>query len=622
MRVIVGLVVAVILLLVLMPLWGMIGALAYGGIAWTGQLLSNGVLTDGRLAFRAGVVIGGTVSVASLLRVGWRDRAWEYAIMAALLAFGFFLLLLATGTSSVRYVPPSRVSQDLMREADLARERGRPMWTSRSGYEREATALLRDIARAAARGNVAVVDEKLNQLQDWAHSRQRAASWTDRDRHEAARQQFGRSTMDAQTAAERKASSEERIALLTTMWDAVPDVDTGGVQRLLLELIGLNHALRARMADSVDADEPALSIDDQVRGILTLQEALLSYKPSYPALWDSYAAVVVDVDEELALGALLVAARLKQGEREGSPRSEPLDLQGRLLARDLSLQAIWLPESSRKRLEILQARAEVLQLPRRGAAGDDANGARRTSEQVLPAAQSATTGRGLNVVRYREQSPLAPPAATSPSRANGEVFVDLPAAGFEAMVQPIALPVSGVRTNARLQLVIDVLADGTLSSVLVEESTGDAALDTRAREEAARWTVSDRAPKAGERRRVEVLFTVSPTVADGRVEQATLLPGASSRDFLATLLRDKARTKPARYPPASAREGLEGRVLLAITLSGDGQVKRVRITESSGNRLLDAAAREAALGWSVAPGMATSDVDEVTLDIPVTFRLQ
>jgi len=31
MRVIVGLVVAVILLLVLMPLWGMIGALAYGG---------------------------------------------------------------------------------------------------------------------------------------------------------------------------------------------------------------------------------------------------------------------------------------------------------------------------------------------------------------------------------------------------------------------------------------------------------------------------------------------------------------------------------------------------------------------------------------------------------------
>lgn len=62
--------------------------------------------------------------------------------------------------------------------------------------------------------------------------------------------------------------------------------------------------------------------------------------------------------------------------------------------------------------------------------------------------------------------------------------------------------------------------------------------------------------------------------------------------------------------------------MLAIRLAGSGEVRGVSVARSSGNALLDKAAREAALGWSVSPGETAAGVDEVTLNMPVMFRAE
>jgi len=93
-------------------------------------------------------------------------------------------------------------------------------------------------------------------------------------------------------------------------------------------------------------------------------------------------------------------------------------------------------------------------------------------------------------------------------------------------------------------------------------------------------------------------------------------------EYLQELLASKARFNPPRYPSAAWSEGVGGRVVLAITLSGAGEVRNVVVANSSGNALLDKAAREAALGWSVSPEQTIANVGEVTLRMPVVFKVE
>ncbi|MEM8883044.1 MAG: energy transducer TonB [Planctomycetota bacterium] len=79
---------------------------------------------------------------------------------------------------------------------------------------------------------------------------------------------------------------------------------------------------------------------------------------------------------------------------------------------------------------------------------------------------------------------------------------------------------------------------------------------------------------------------------------------------------------PPDYPRLARRQGQEGTVRVRIYVNAHGDVERVRLERSSGHRLLDRAALDAARGWWFTP--ATRNGEPVACEIvqPVVFRLR
>lgn len=91
-----------------------------------------------------------------------------------------------------------------------------------------------------------------------------------------------------------------------------------------------------------------------------------------------------------------------------------------------------------------------------------------------------------------------------------------------------------------------------------------------------------------------------------------------------------SETTPARvlvnpspvYPPDALRRGLEGLVLLRVTIGPDGRVTEVSVARSSGVRKLDESARDAVRRWKFEPAMRDGNTVEWTARLPVRFRLK
>ncbi len=82
-------------------------------------------------------------------------------------------------------------------------------------------------------------------------------------------------------------------------------------------------------------------------------------------------------------------------------------------------------------------------------------------------------------------------------------------------------------------------------------------------------------------------------------------------------------TSPAPiYPIEEMRAGISGTVLLELLVGVDGRVLDARILHSSGNRRLDAAAREQILrNWRFHPTMRNGKPVQALGQLPVVFRL-
>lgn len=618
MKIAIGLLVALVVMLLLAPLWGLFAALAFDGIVWVGSQLSSGTPRDGMLAFRAGVILGGLAAVASLLRVAWLDRDVGYLAAAVLAMVVFSLVLFGTGKAPARNVSSSIMSMDTV-EAASGRRPDDIAWYSRSAYERDAAEKVVEIARDAARGNREEANAALQELRRWSNQRQLPPRQQQRLEYERAKERFlagFRATDDPANAADAR---RERGLALEAMWAAMPEVTFSGMQLLTHRLGELGTALRLRTATDA-ADAPAPSLDTRLRDIVSLQEALLGYQPMTAALWENYAAIVVDSDEELAFGALVTAEMLTRGDGAAGAQPSLVQTYHRMIRTELQLHVNRLPETSAQRLAILSSRVAVLPWEENGGSAQAPNpdalaSDRLRAERALPEALPVATGRGLLA-----EPPPSPPSPPSLFASRGEVVVDLPVSGFAAMHAPVTLPPSGVVKETYLVLAIDVLKSGAISSVLIEHSSGDPALDTRARNAARYWRAVGGVAAAGERRRVAVVFKPAPKQADTEPAIAERPEGVGASEFLGMLVAAKARSNPVRYPRQALNASAEGRVLLSITLSGRGRVQTVDIAQSSGHAALDKAARDAALGWHVSPGAATSEVDTVTLQVPVEFR--
>jgi len=79
-------------------------------------------------------------------------------------------------------------------------------------------------------------------------------------------------------------------------------------------------------------------------------------------------------------------------------------------------------------------------------------------------------------------------------------------------------------------------------------------------------------------------------------------------------------TPPPPYPPSARRRGLEGRLVLRVTIDSSGRPASVTLLRSSGADSLDAAAREAVEGWRFRP--ARHEGQPIASDIVVPIRFQ
>lgn len=93
---------------------------------------------------------------------------------------------------------------------------------------------------------------------------------------------------------------------------------------------------------------------------------------------------------------------------------------------------------------------------------------------------------------------------------------------------------------------------------------------------------------------------------------------ASPRNLRGASLRraQAALSKHLFYPPQAVAHGLEGEVILLLSLAENGQLISASVARSSGHALLDQAALDAARNIGILPGNPRQTL------FPVSFRLQ
>jgi periplasmic protein TonB len=87
--------------------------------------------------------------------------------------------------------------------------------------------------------------------------------------------------------------------------------------------------------------------------------------------------------------------------------------------------------------------------------------------------------------------------------------------------------------------------------------------------------------------------------------------------------------KPARplsnpnptYPPEAVQQGLEGRVILSVTIAASGEVTKVTVAKSCGYDVLDQAALDAVCRWRFSPATRGGKPVQWTARLPIRFRL-
>lgn len=81
------------------------------------------------------------------------------------------------------------------------------------------------------------------------------------------------------------------------------------------------------------------------------------------------------------------------------------------------------------------------------------------------------------------------------------------------------------------------------------------------------------------------------------------------------------RMPPPRYPAEAIRQGVNGSVMLLVTVGADGSVRDVEVEKSTPPGVFDAAAVEAARQWRLAPEVRDGQpVDGARIRVPVTFE--
>jgi protein TonB len=88
------------------------------------------------------------------------------------------------------------------------------------------------------------------------------------------------------------------------------------------------------------------------------------------------------------------------------------------------------------------------------------------------------------------------------------------------------------------------------------------------------------------------------------------------------LPRKLAANSPPVYPATEHRLGIEGRVILRVTISSTGRAAALRIETSSGSTALDQSAVAAVRGWRFSPAIRSGKAVEFEILVPVNFSIR
>lgn len=75
------------------------------------------------------------------------------------------------------------------------------------------------------------------------------------------------------------------------------------------------------------------------------------------------------------------------------------------------------------------------------------------------------------------------------------------------------------------------------------------------------------------------------------------------------------------YPLEARREGVEGKVMLRVTVNAEGRVTSVTVVASSGHDILDRAARDGVAKWRFSPAHRAAGAIASVYDVPIEFKL-
>jgi protein TonB len=93
-----------------------------------------------------------------------------------------------------------------------------------------------------------------------------------------------------------------------------------------------------------------------------------------------------------------------------------------------------------------------------------------------------------------------------------------------------------------------------------------------------------------------------------------IIPPSFNADYL--------HNPPPPYPPQSRRLGEQGRVMLRVLVTPDGQAEQVALHSSSGSPRLDASALETVRRWKFVPARQGDRAIAAWVLVPISFRLE
>lgn len=121
-------------------------------------------------------------------------------------------------------------------------------------------------------------------------------------------------------------------------------------------------------------------------------------------------------------------------------------------------------------------------------------------------------------------------------------------------------------------------------------------------------------------KKIEEAAQAAPSVpTSGRQAEDALNKVAASTEpvFDAAYLHNP----PPVYPMAARKQGVQGKVVLEVDVTPQGNAREVEIERSSGSAALDSAARDAVRQWRFVPAKRGDGVVEAAVLVPVEFKL-